>query len=102
MSVHPTILTWTDFGEAIVDGMPVAGSNVYDMLDCLFHDWRKLSKQSPPQGLDKLIRSLFQNGYDPRNVVDRRVRFLNCVNDMSLSHEKRNAVRKQGIRWSVY
>ena len=78
LSAHPTILTWTNFGEAIVDGVPVTGSNVYDMLVYLFHDWRKLSKQSPPQGLDKLTRSLFQNGYDPRNVVNRRVKFLNC------------------------
>ena len=67
------------------------------MLDYLFQDWRKLSKQSPPQGLDTLIRSLFQNGYDPRNVVNRRVRFLNCVNDMSLRHKKQNVVPKQDI-----
>ena len=40
------------------------------MLDHLFHDWRKLSKQSPPQGLDKLIRILSQNGFEPQNVMN--------------------------------
>ena len=35
---YPLILSWTDFGEAIVDGMRLQGSNVYDMLDYLFHD----------------------------------------------------------------
>ena len=52
---HPSVLSWTDFGEAIVDGMQLPGSNVHDMLDYLFHDWRKLSKQSPPHSLEKLI-----------------------------------------------
>ena len=62
LTTHPSLLSWTDFSEAIVDGMQLHGSNVHDMSDYLFHDWRKLSKQSPPQGLDKLIRILFQNG----------------------------------------
>ena len=35
---HPSVLSWTDFGEAIVDGMRLPGSNVHDMLDYLFHD----------------------------------------------------------------
>ena len=48
---HPSILAWTDFGEAIVNGVHLPGTNVHEMLDYLFHDWRKLSKQSPPQGL---------------------------------------------------
>ena len=60
------MLSSTDFDEAIVDGTRLPGSNVHDMLDYLFHDWQKLSKQSPPQGLDKLIRILFQNGFDPQ------------------------------------
>ena len=60
LKTHPSILSWTDFCEAIVDGMQFLGSNVHDMLDYLFHDWRKLSKQSPPQGLDKLIRIWFR------------------------------------------
>ena len=55
------MLSWTDFGEAIVDGTWLPFSNVHDMLDYLFHNWRKLSKQSPPQSLDKLIRILFQS-----------------------------------------
>ena len=65
---------WTDFGEAIVNGIHLPGTNVHEMLDYLFHDWRKLSKQSPPQGLDKLIPVLFQNGFDPQNVVNRRLK----------------------------
>ena len=65
LKTHPSILSWTDFGEAVVDRMRLQGSNIYDMLDYLFHDWRKISKQSPPQGLNKLIRILFQNGFDP-------------------------------------
>ena len=62
LKVHPSLLTWTDFGEAIVNGIHLPGTNVHEMLDYLFHDWRKFSKQSPPQGLDKLIPVLFQNG----------------------------------------
>ena len=53
LKTHPSILSWTDFGKAIVDGMRLQGSNVYDMLDYLFHNWQKISKQSPPQCLDK-------------------------------------------------
>ena len=30
---HPSILMWTDFGEAIVNGIPLPGTNVYEMLD---------------------------------------------------------------------
>ena len=56
---NPSILRWTDFGEAVVDGIHLPGTNVHEMLDYLFHDWRKFSKQSPPQGLDKLIPAMF-------------------------------------------
>ena len=38
---HPSILTWIDFGEAIVNGIHLPGTNVYEMIDYLFHDWRK-------------------------------------------------------------
>ena len=48
LKTHPLILLWTDFGEAVVDGMRLQGSYIYDMLGYLFHDWRKISKQSPP------------------------------------------------------
>ena len=37
---------WTDFGEAIVNGIHLPGTNVREMVDYLFHDWRKLSKES--------------------------------------------------------
>ena len=50
---------WTDFGEAIVNGTHLPGNNVHEMLDYLYHDWQKSSKQSPPQGSDKLIPVLF-------------------------------------------
>ena len=36
---HPSLLTWTDFGEAIVNGIHLPGTNVLEMLDYLFHDW---------------------------------------------------------------
>ena len=36
---HSSILTWTDFGEAIVNGIQLPGTNVHEMLDYLFHDW---------------------------------------------------------------
>ena len=78
LKTHPSMLSWTDFGEAIVVGTRFPGSNVHDMLGYLFHDWRKLSKQSPPQGLDKFIRSLFQNGFNPQNVANRRLSLLSC------------------------
>ena len=35
---HPCILTWTHFGEAIVIGIHLPGTNVHEMLDYLFHD----------------------------------------------------------------
>ena len=78
LKTHPSVLSWTDFGEAIVDGMRLPGSNVHYMFDYLYYDWRKLSKQSPPQGLDKLIRMLFQNGFDLKNVVNRRLSLSSC------------------------
>ena len=79
---HPSILTWTDFGEAIFNGIHLPGTNVHEMLDYLFHDWRKFSKQSPPQGLDKLMPVLFQNGFDPQNVVNRRLKVFSHANEV--------------------
>ena len=106
LKTHPSILSWTDFDEAIVDGMRLQGSNIHDMLDYLFHDWRKISKQSPPQGLDKLIRILFQNGFDPQNVVNRRLKVFCHGNEphssTSLVKSKQKSVRRQGIKWSIY
>ena len=61
--------------------MRLPGSNVHDLLDYLFHGWQKLSKQSPSQALDKLIRILFQNGFDPQNVVNRRLRVFCHANE---------------------
>ena len=37
---HPSIITWTDFGEAIVNCIHLPGTNVHEMLDYLFHDWQ--------------------------------------------------------------
>ena len=72
------------------------------MLDYLFHDWRKLSKQSPPQGLNKLIRMLFQNGFDPNNVVNRRLRVFRHANEpcksTSLVKSKQKSVPRQVIK----
>ena len=103
---HPSLLTWTDFGEAIVNGIHLPGTNVHEMVDYLFHDWRKLSKQSPPQGLDKLIPVLFQNGFDPQNVVNRRLKVFSHANEVckspSLVKKKQRTVRRQGIKWSIY
>ena len=36
LKVHPSLLTWTDFGEAIVNGIHLPGSNVHEMLDSYF------------------------------------------------------------------
>ena len=102
LKTHPSILSWTDFGEAIVDGMRLPGSNVQDMLDYLFHDWRKLSKQSPPQGLDKLIRILFQNGFDPQNIVNRRLRIFCHANEPCKSTSLVECKQRQGIKLSIY
>ena len=79
---HPSILTWTDFHEAIVSGSHLPGTNVHEMLDYLFHDWRKFSIQSLPQGLDKLIPVLFQNRFDPQNVVNRRLKVFSHANEV--------------------
>ena len=103
---HPSILMWTDFGEAIVSGMHLPGTNVHEMLDYLFHDRRKLSKQSPPQGLYKLVPVLFQNGFDPQNDVNRRLKVFSRVNEVckspSLVKKKQRTVRRQGIKWPIY
>ena len=103
---HPSILTWTDFGEAIVNGIHLPGANVHEMLDYLFHYWRKLSKQSPQQGLEKLIPVLFQNSFDSQNVVNRRLKVFSHANEVckspSLVKKKQRTVRRQGIKWSVY
>ena len=103
---HPSILTWTDFGEAIVNGIHLPGTKVHEMPDYLFHDWRKLSKQSPLQGLDKLIPVLFQNGFDPQNVVNRRLKVFSYANEVckspSLVKKKQRTVHRQGINWTVY
>ena len=104
LKTHPSILSWTDFGKAIVDRMRLQGSNAYDMLNYLFHDWRKISKQSPPQG--KFIRILFQNGFDPQNVVNRRLRVFCHANEpcksTSLVKSKQKSIWRQGIKWSIY
>ena len=39
---HPSILTWTDFGESIVNGIHLPGTNIHEMLNYLFHDWAKI------------------------------------------------------------
>ena len=76
------------------------------MLDYLFHDWLKFSNQSPPQGLDKLIPALFQNGFDPHNVVNRRLKVFSHTNEVckrsSLVKKKRRTVHRQGMKWSIY
>ena len=33
LKTHPSVRSWTDFGEAIVNGLRLPGSNVHDMLD---------------------------------------------------------------------
>ena len=77
----PSVLTWTDFGEAVANGIHLPGTDVHEMLAHLFYIWRKFLKQSPPQGLDKLIPVLFQNGFDPQNVVNRRFKVLSHANE---------------------
>ena len=104
--IPSSILTWTDFDEAIVNGIHLPGTNVHEMLDCLFHDWQKFPKQSPPQGLYKLIPVEFQNGFDAQNVVNRRLKVFSYANEVckrpSLVKKKQRAMRRQGIKWSIY
>ena len=106
LKAHPSLLTWTDFGEAIVNGIHLPGTNVHEMLDYLFHDWRKFSKQSPPQGLDKLIPVLFQNGFDPQDVVNRRLKVFSHANEVckrpSLVKKSQRTMSRQGIKWATY
>ena len=103
---HPSILARTDFGEAIANGIHLPGTNVHEMLDYLFHDWRKFPKQSPPQGLDKLIPVLFQNGFDPQDVVNRRLKVFSHANEVckrpSLIKRKQRTMSRQGIKWAIY
>ena len=99
---HPSLLTYTDFGEAVINGIHLPGTNVHEMLDYLFHDWRKLSKQTPPQGLDKLIPVLFQNGSDSQNVVNRGLKVFSHASEVckspSLVKKKQRTVCRQGIK----
>ena len=102
LNTYHSILTWTDFGEAMVSGIHLSGKNVHEMLDQLFHDWRKFSKQSTPKGLGKLIPVLFQNGFDPENVVNRRSKVFSHANEpckrTSLNTKKQRTVCRQGIK----
>ena len=106
LKYHPSILTFTYFGEAIVNCIHLPGTNVYEMLDYLFHNWRKFSKQSPPQGLDKLIPVLFQNGFDPQEVVNRRLKVFSHANGVckrpSLIKKRQRTMIRQGIKWATY
>ena len=106
LKYHPSILTWTDFGEAIVNGIHLPGTNVHEILDYLFDDWRKFSKQSPPQGLDKLIPVLFQNEFDPQEVVNRRLKVFSHANKVckrpSLIKRKQRTMSRQSIKWATY
>ena len=96
----------SDFGEAIVSGIHLPGTNVHEMLNYLFHDWRKFSKQSPPQGLDKLIPVLFQNGFDPQEVVNRRLKVFSHANKVckrpSFIKKRQRTMSRQGIKWATY
>ena len=53
------------------------------------------------QGLDKLIPVLFQNGFDPQNVDNRRLKVFSHDNEAckrtSLSKKKQRTVHRQGI-----
>ena len=75
------------------------------MLDYLFHNWRKFSKQSPPQGLDKLTPVLFRNGFDPQNVVNRRLKLFSHANEVckrpSLVKRKQRTIHRQRIKYKV-
>ena len=106
LKTHPSLLTWTDFGKAIVNGIHLPGTNVHEMLDYLFHDWQKFSKQSPPQGLDKLIPVLFQNRFDPQDVVNRRLKVFSHGNKVckrpSLVKKSQRTMSRQGIKWATY
>ena len=103
---HLSILAWIDFGETIVNGIHLPGTNVHEMLDYLFHDWRKFSKQSPPQGLDKLIPVLFQNGFDPQEIVNRRLEIFSHANKvckrLTLVKKRQRVMCRQGIKWVTY
>ena len=80
---HPSLLKWTNFGEVIVNGNRITGYNIYDILDFIFHDRRKLSKQSPPRGLEELIRGLSLLGFHPNSLVNQRVKAI-----MSTMHKQ--------------
>ena len=80
---HPSVLKWTNFGEAIVNRNRITCSDIYDILDIIFHHQRKLSKQSPPRGLEELIRGLSLPGFDPNSLVNRRVKAI-----MSTMHKQ--------------
>ena len=81
-------------------------TNIHEMLDYLFHNWRKFSKQSPPQGSDKLISVLLQNGFDPQDVVNRRLKVFSHAKEVckkpSLIKRKQRTMSRQSIKWATY
>ena len=104
---HPSLLKWTNFGEAIVNGNRITGSYIYDILDFIFHDRRKLSRQSPPRGLEELIRGLSLLGFDPNSLVNRRVKaIMSTIHKQNVSPGVKKvrvkAVRKTPIKWLSY
>ena len=68
LKYHPSTLTWTDSGEAIVNGIHLPGTNVHEMLDYLFHDWQKFSKQSHPKVWTSKFLHCFETDLIPRRL----------------------------------
>ena len=102
-----SLLKWTNFGEAIVNGNLIIGSNIYDILEFIFHDRRKLSMQSPPRGLEESIRGLSLLGFDPNGLVNRRVKAIMSTMrkqnvNPSVKKVRVKAVRKAPIKWLSY
>ena len=46
---HPSILAWTDFGEAIVSGIHLPGTNIHEMLDYLFYNCENFLNNPHPK-----------------------------------------------------
>ena len=85
---HPSLLKWTNFGEAIVNGNRITGSHIYDLLDFTIEG--NCPSNHNPKSLEELIKGLSLLGFDLNNLANQRVRVI-----ISIMH-KQNV--NQGVK----
>ena len=102
---HPSLLKWTNFGAAIVNGNRITGSHIYNLLDFMIEG--NCPSNHNPKSLEELIKGLSLLGFDLNNLANQRGRVI-----MSIMHKqnvnqgvkkiKAIAVRKTLLKWLSY